>query len=81
MKVSAVSYTSQTPDDAVDDYAVPIFDANNSSHDLPTCGDPALLSIVEAHKELFPGHIMVAEHFIPTTGNPVKIPFSRIPGN
>jgi len=34
MKVSAVSYTSQSPDDAVDDYAVPIFDTKNPSHDL-----------------------------------------------
>jgi len=84
MKASAVSYVSQPPEDVVDDYAVPIFDATISSYDLPKCDDPSLLSIVQTHKELFrttPGHTMVAEHFIPTTGNPVKIPPRRIPGN
>ena len=84
MKASPVSCVSQSPEEAIDDYAVPIFDVKTSSYDLPECGDPALLSLVEAHKELFrtsPRHTTVAEHFIPTTGNPVKIPPRRIPGN
>ena len=47
---------------------------------------PFFASLLENHKQLFktsPGRTTVAhsEHFIPTTGNPVKIPPRRVPGN
>ena len=40
--------------------------------------------VLEQHKKLFsttPGHTALAEHFIDTTGTPVKIPTCRIPAN
>ena len=43
-----------------------------------------MLAVLEPHKNLFsttPGHTELAEHFIPTTGTPVKIPPCRIPAN
>ena len=39
-------------------------------------------SLIETHKQLFntsPGRTTVTEHFIPTMGNPVKIPPCRVP--
>jgi len=46
MKVSPVSYTSQSPEDAMlSPFLILKFQAK--------CDDPSLLSIVEAHKELF----------------------------
>ena len=51
---------------------------------MPQCQDPDLTVLLEKHRELFrntPGKTNVTEHFIPTVGNPVKIPPRRIPAN
>ena len=83
VKVAAVPSISQPTEESVDDYAVPIFDATTTC-DLPKCNDPNLLALLETHKQLFntsPGRTTVTEHFIPTTGNPIKIPPRRVPVN
>ena len=83
MKVAAIPSISQPTEESVDDYAVPIFDATTTC-DLPKCNDPNLLALLETHKQLFntsPGRTTVTEHFIPTTGNPIKIPPRRVPVN
>lgn len=80
-KVCAVSTLAESPDEAIDDYAVLAFDAS-TSYDLPQCKNACLSALLEDHKELFqtiPGKTNIAEHFIPTSGNPVKIPPCRIP--
>ena len=54
------------------------------SYDLPECHNALFATILETYKHLFltkPGKTNAAEHFIPTTGNPVKIPPCRIPVN
>ena len=51
---------------------------------MPSCVVPTLLPLLEQYKSLFrtsPGSTTVAEHFIPTTGAPVKVPPRRIPAN
>ena len=53
-------------------------------HNIPDSKDSDFRAILEKHKELFcniPGKSTVAEYYIPTTGNPVKIPPRRIPAN
>ena len=66
--------------DTIDDCAIPIFDAT-TSYDLINCSDPTLLSLIATYKQLFstsPRRTTIAKHLIPTTGNPVKIPPSRV---
>ena len=49
-----------------------------------SCVVPTLLPLLEQHKSLFRtshGSTTVAEHFIPTTGTPVKVTPRRIPAN
>ena len=51
---------------------------------MPVCAIPTFLPILNEYKSLFrtsPGKTTAAEHFIPTTGNPVKVPPRRIPAN
>ena len=38
-------------------------------------------STVLEYTRVLPGSTAVAEHLIPTTGTPVKVPLCRIPGN
>ena len=83
MKVSAVAALSQSSEEVIDDCAVPIFTAS-TTYEMPNCNDPHLSSLLKEHKDLFrmtPGKTMVTEHYIPTNGNPVKIPPRRIPAN
>jgi len=47
VKIKApVSCVSQSAEEAIDDYAVPIFDVKTTSYDLPECGDPDLLKLM-----------------------------------
>ena len=51
---------------------------------MPSCVVPTLLPLLEQYKSLFqtsPGSTTKAEHFIFTTGAPVKLPSRRIPAN
>ena len=82
-KVCAVSTVTESIEDTIDDYAVPTYDAA-ASYDLPQCHNTLLSTLLGTYKHLFhttPGKTNAAEHFIPTTGNPVKIPPRRIPVN
>lgn len=82
-RVCAVSTMAESVDDTIDDYAVPTY-AIAPTYDLPECHNPLLATLLETYKHLFlttPGKTNAAEHFIPTTGNPVKIPPRRIPVN
>ena len=84
MEVAAVPSTFQSTDETVNDCAVPIFDSTTAAYDLPKCNDPNLLALLETYKQLFnasPGRTTITEHFIPTTGNPIKVPPRRVPVN
>ena len=80
MKISAIAAVSQSSEE---DCAVPIFTAS-PTYEMPACNDPHLSSLMNVHKDLFrtiPGKTMVTELFIPTNGNPVKVPPRQIPAN
>ena len=84
MKAAAVPSTFQSTDETVDDWAVPIFDSTSAAYDFPIWSDPNQLILLETHKQLFntsPGRTTITEHFIPTTGNPIKVPSRRVPVN
>ena len=52
--------------------------------ELPKCAKPNFKSVLEKYKTIFctiPGKTNEGYHFIPTTGNPVKIPPRRIPAH
>ena len=84
-KTRAVVSTRELTDESLDDCTVPLFyKSHTPTHELPLCPLLLLSSLLEEHKDLFrtaPGHTDIAEHFIPTSGSPVKIPPRRIPAN
>ena len=84
-----LNYTCALPtedeiqNDVVDECAVPSY-INSPKIELPNCVEPKLKTIVEKYKEIFctiPGKTNEGYHFIPTNGNPVKIPPRRIPAH
>ena len=82
-KVCAVATIAASHVDIVDECAIPMF-GDAVKYELPQCQNHGLQSIVHAYRNLFrtvPGKTQVAEHFILTTGNPVKIPPRRIPAH
>ena len=83
-KICAVEALTGTTEEAIDDCAVPLFGKKSVELDMPVCAIPTFLPILNEYKSLFrtsPGKTTAAEHFIPTTGNPVKVPPRRIPAN
>ena len=84
-KICAVQALAEKTGETIDNCAIPLFGkATPPVFDIPTCTDTLLLAVLEQHKKLFsttPGHTKLAEHFIPTTGMPVKVPPRRIPAN
>ena len=85
VKICAVQALEETTGETIDSCAIPLFGkAAPPVFDVPTCTNTLLLAVLEQHKKLFsttPGHTELAEHFIPTTGTPVKVPPRRIPAN
>ena len=82
-KVCAVNVLTDTTEDTIDNCAVPLFGEKPLQYDIPVCNASAFAPLIN-HKYLFrtcPGKTTMAEHFIPTTGTPVKIPPRRIPAN
>ena len=84
-----LNYTCALPtegeiqNDVIDECAVPSY-INSPKIELPNCVDPKLKTIVEKYYEIFctiPGKTNEGYHFIPTTGNPVKIPLRCIPAH
>ena len=84
-KICAVEALTEPSEESIDECAVPLFvDSVCNEYDVPSCAIPTLSSLIEQYKSLFrtsPGSTTLAEHFIPTTGTPVKVPPRRIPAN
>ena len=62
--------------DVVDECAIPDY-KGSSNFDLPECTNPQLKHILEGYKEVFcitPGITDSTHHYIPTVGNPVRVP-------
>ena len=82
-KMCAVSTKTEFIEDTIDDCAVPIYDVAVNC-DLSQYHNALLSTLLETYRSLFhttPSKTNVAEHFIPTTGSPVKILPRRIPVN
>ena len=84
-KICTIEVLKEPTEEAIDDCAVPLFVRSlDNVYDMPPCVVPTLSSLLEQYKSVFrtsPGSTTVAEHFIPTTGTPVKVPPRRIPAN
>ena len=81
-KVCAVTSINEPDEDVIDSCTVPLHAVD--AYEIPNCQDPDFMKVLEKHRQLYqnmPGKTNVAEHFIPTEGNPVKIPPRRIPAN
>ncbi len=79
-KVCAIAAIESCSTDVVDECAVPLF-RGLTSYELPECPRPSHMSIVHEYRDLCqttPGKTEAAENFIPTNGNPVKVPPRRI---
>ena len=74
---------SESEDNIVDEWAIPDYTVPSSS-ELPACPNPKFCCVIERHCKLFcttPGYTKDAWHYIPTVGNPVKVPPRRIPAH
>ena len=83
-KICAVEALMETTEESIDDCAMPLFGKKSLEFDIPVCTKPAFLPLLDKNKDLFrtsPGSTTLVEHFIPTTGTPVKVPPRRIPAN
>jgi len=82
-EICAISVDQETEADVVDDCAVPNYNVP-PSFELPACALNGLQCLLEKYRDLFcikPGYTEHACHFIPTSGNPVKVPPRRIPAH
>ena len=69
--------------DIVDECAIPNY-KNSSEFELPKCTDSQLKCLLEDYKEVFcttPGVTDCTHHYIPTVGNPIKVPPRRVPAH
>ena len=69
--------------DVVDECAISDY-KGSSNFDLPECTNPQLKHILEGYKEVFcttPGMTDSTHHYIPTVGNPVRVPLRRVPAH
>jgi len=69
--------------DVVDEYAIPDY-KRPSQFELPKCTNSQLKCMLEGYKELFcttPSMTDSAHQFIPTVGNPVRVPPRRVPSH
>ena len=83
VRACTIAAIEQPGTDVLDECAVPMYQ-EPISIELPQYPKPSLSSIVQQHQSLFrtlPGVTEAAQHFIPTTGNPVKVPPRRIPAH
>ena len=79
----AITALEQPGTDVIDECAVPVYH-KPPSIELPECPESHLCHVVEEYKDLFctrPGVTEATCHFIPTTGNPVKVPPRRVPAH
>ena len=84
-ELGAIMSIGESPEDVVNDCAIPRLDKTKViSFELPSCSSVDVTSLMNEFKELFrttPGTTTVTQHFIPTSGPPVKIPPRRVPAN
>ena len=84
-KICTIELLKAPTQEAIDDCVVPLFvDSLDNEYDMPSCVVSTLLPLLEQYKSLFrtsPCSTTVAEHFIPTTGAPVKVTPHKIPAN
>ena len=69
--------------DIVDECAIPDY-KKSSQFELPKCTNSQLKCMLEGYKELFcttPGMTDSTHHYIPTAGNPVRVPPRRVPAH
>ena len=74
---------SESEDNIVDECAIPDYTVPSSS-ELPACPNLKFCCVIERYCKLFcttPGYTEDAWHYIPTVGNPVKVPPRRIPAH
>lgn len=82
-RACAIAEIEEHGTDIIDECAIPMYQ-KATSVDLPECPRSSLMTVVHKHQHLFrttPGVTNAAHHFIPTTGNPVKVPPRRIPAH
>ena len=80
-QVCAISVDQESEVDVVDDCAVPNYNAPPNI-ELPACTLTGFKYLLEQYHTLFcttPGYTEDAWHYIPTSGNPAKVPPRRIP--
>ena len=81
----AVAATVELRDETLDDCTIPHFcKPQTPSYEISHCSTPHLSPILDDYKDLFqtsPGYMNLAQHFIPTSGPPVKVPPRRILAN
>ena len=73
----------ETNADIIDNCAVPNYNSPTEP-ELPACPSPNLTCLMQKYHKLFcikPGYTENAWHYIPTVGNPVKVPSRRIPAH
>ena len=77
--------SSKLTEEVVDYCAIPHFSTTTMlDYDMPQCSADSLSLLLNKYKELFrslPSCTTAAEHFIPTSGTPVKVPPRRVPAN
>ena len=82
-KACLVTATQEAGADVIDECAIPKYH-RPPSFQLPECSLPSLDPLLEEYRDLFrtiPGVTAAAQHFIPTTGNPARVPPRRIPAH
>ena len=82
-RACAIAAVDEMESDMVDDCAIPLYH-KPTSIELPECSREGLCAVVKEHEYLFrttPGVTQAATHFIPTTGNPVRVPPRRVPAH
>ena len=80
-EVCTMSIDQESEVDVIDDCAVPDYIAPLNV-ELPSYTPPGFQCVIEKYHKLFstkPGYTEDAWHYIPTTGNPIKVPPRRIP--
>lgn len=80
-KACAAAILDNSTDDPVDECSIPLFNAK-MSYDLPKCENESLASIITKYQDIFrttPGMSSETQHYIQTTGSPVRVPPRRVP--
>ena len=80
-KVCAAAILDDSAVDPVDECSIPLFNTE-ASYDLPKCENESLASVITEYQDIFcttPGMSNETQHYIHTTGPPVRVPPRRVP--